>query len=1136
MRPLELTVTGLRSYRTTTTVTFPDDWQLAAVVGLTGAGKSSLLEAIVYALFGSGTVPGASQPTNLITDDSREMRVVFRFAVGPERFEIARTYRRVGNVQPVLKTATRTYAGAKEVDDAVTRLLGLRQEAFCSTVLLPQGRFATLLQAAASEQKETLDAFFRLGEVTELSERLVTAAATLASRRREVETVRDQLPSDPAAEIRQAEQRLREAEQRRDAADKLADVVALHDKRAADAATRAETARRRAAELVKGAGALDEVAVRAARLEALAIEIASAEQALTERTDAASATVRDARGTLSSLDAPGVEATAARVNTLLERIREASAARDRASSAAADAEHARVELEQIRTEHGRLVEQRDRVCAAYERSRALKDDASERFDRLRGLADDAGRSATSAEAAEVRRAAAARDLELARAAENQARQQLTEAVAKLTTAAAAATLARMALADAETAAAAATHRAEYLGRLRREVDERRSERDRLRGVLAVSRLGLEQARTIAGQAARAESGAEVRWRQAQAVGQEAHREDAAAAAAVGCGPGHPCPVCARELPDSFVPPAPSTRTKDAEIAEETAHDELASCRRATARAEAALDARASEEASAALRLGDAETVLADGERVLASEGGTDWERVTAAADAAREFLKTARQADQVASNTLTEGRADRGAIERNIKPLAAVTQRAATGLATATTDRDEAANASDRSRGAFVGAGGDDALAMARTDLATAAAALATTKGPLDSAETAAGDAEAQLGSAEQRAAALGAAADGAATQNGRAAEAVANATTIIPAEARQGASDDPAATAEAAGLWVAERRALIVEGEGRQIEAEAAFDQARREAGDLRARRVAELERPLADATSTGTRLAATADVSSPAATLGPADLAAWAAAAAGETRRRAEDRQREAEAADVDIDRTRAVARAACEEAGVERDHLDGWRAEMQHEVGAATEAWRRVTGVAERARVLDAALAASAERSRLLGLARELCQGRESFANHVLVARRRGLIAEAAAILTELSNRRLTFAEDVAATFSVLDTGTGAVRDPRLLSGGEQFQASLALALGLVEIAARAGSRIECLFLDEGFGALDPASLDTALDALESAARRGRRIVAVTHVDAVTARADQVLGVAGSESGSHAAWRGAELGTAV
>jgi exonuclease SbcC len=83
--------------------------------------------------------------------------------------------------------------------------------------------------------------------------------------------------------------------------------------------------------------------------------------------------------------------------------------------------------------------------------------------------------------------------------------------------------------------------------------------------------------------------------------------------------------------------------------------------------------------------------------------------------------------------------------------------------------------------------------------------------------------------------------------------------------------------------------------------------------------------------------------------------------------------------------------------------------------------------------------------------------------------------------AAVLIELSGGWLTFAEDIAATFSVLDTDRGSVRDPRLLSGGEQFQASLALALGLVEIAARAGSHIKCLFLDEGFGALTCRSAD-------------------------------------------------------
>src|SRR5439155_12637048 len=134
----------------------------------------------------------------------REMRAVLRFGVGPDEYEIVRTYRRGGaNVPPVLRSASRTITGAREVDDEVARILGLRQDAFCSTVLLPQGQFATLLQAAGNVQKETLDAFFRLSEVNELSDRLVAAAATLAGRRGEVQTVRDQLPPDPATEVRQ---------------------------------------------------------------------------------------------------------------------------------------------------------------------------------------------------------------------------------------------------------------------------------------------------------------------------------------------------------------------------------------------------------------------------------------------------------------------------------------------------------------------------------------------------------------------------------------------------------------------------------------------------------------------------------------------------------------------------------------------------------------------------------------------------------------------------------------------------------------------------------------------------------------------------------------------------------------------
>ena len=65
-------------------------------------------------------------------------------------------------------------------------------------------------------------------------------------------------------------------------------------------------------------------------------------------------------------------------------------------------------------------------------------------------------------------------------------------------------------------------------------------------------------------------------------------------------------------------------------------------------------------------------------------------------------------------------------------------------------------------------------------------------------------------------------------------------------------------------------------------------------------------------------------------------------------------------------------------------------------------------------------------------------------------------------------------------------VLDADSGQDRSPASLSGGEQFIASLSLALGMVEMMARSGGRLESLFLDEGFGSLDRNNLDAAIQA--------------------------------------------------
>jgi exonuclease SbcC len=88
-------------------------------------------------------------------------------------------------------------------------------------------------------------------------------------------------------------------------------------------------------------------------------------------------------------------------------------------------------------------------------------------------------------------------------------------------------------------------------------------------------------------------------------------------------------------------------------------------------------------------------------------------------------------------------------------------------------------------------------------------------------------------------------------------------------------------------------------------------------------------------------------------------------------------------------------------------------------------------------------------------------------------------------------------------------VLDTWQGDdVRDTKTLSGGEGFLVSLALALALSDLVSHK-TQIESLFLDEGFGTLDSATLDMALDALDSLNASGKMIGVISHVEAMKER---------------------------
>jgi exonuclease SbcC len=110
-----------------------------------------------------------------------------------------------------------------------------------------------------------------------------------------------------------------------------------------------------------------------------------------------------------------------------------------------------------------------------------------------------------------------------------------------------------------------------------------------------------------------------------------------------------------------------------------------------------------------------------------------------------------------------------------------------------------------------------------------------------------------------------------------------------------------------------------------------------------------------------------------------------------------------------------------------------------------------------------------------------------------------------------------------------FSVVDHADAGSRRPvRTLSGGETFQASLALALALSSqlagLAAAGPARLDTIILDEGFGTLDEATLDVVATTLEGLTAGGDRVVGVvTHVGALAERVPVRFAVRRGAAGS-------------
>jgi exonuclease SbcC len=182
------------------------------------------------------------------------------------------------------------------------------------------------------------------------------------------------------------------------------------------------------------------------------------------------------------------------------------------------------------------------------------------------------------------------------------------------------------------------------------------------------------------------------------------------------------------------------------------------------------------------------------------------------------------------------------------------------------------------------------------------------------------------------------------------------------------------------------------------------------------------------------------------------------------------------------------------------------------LEHGLEARSEL-QRIEEAIEHARKLDVEIAAAREEHEVAELLGARLRS-DRFEKWLLVEAVDALVATASSMLFALSAGSYSLRSSDDDEFVVVDhRNADEARSVRTLSGGETFQASLALALALsdqlAELSATSGRKLEAIFLDEGFGTLDVDALETVASTIESLGTTGRMVGIVTHVPALAER---------------------------
>jgi exonuclease SbcC len=215
MRPLKLELEGFTAFRDQTCLDL-SELDLFAITGPTGAGKSSLIDAVAYALY--GRVPRVTAEVGAcISQGMDRMRVSLEFLAGEDRYRVYRETRRkgAGAVRLDRWQGDEWQAQldrAREVTDRVSEIVGLDYDGFTRSVLLPQGQFQEFLAGSAEKRRAVLGSLLRLDVYNRVRGRAASMAAEMRTRLDERERALQALADATPEKVRDLRKQLSDRE------------------------------------------------------------------------------------------------------------------------------------------------------------------------------------------------------------------------------------------------------------------------------------------------------------------------------------------------------------------------------------------------------------------------------------------------------------------------------------------------------------------------------------------------------------------------------------------------------------------------------------------------------------------------------------------------------------------------------------------------------------------------------------------------------------------------------------------------------------------------------------------------------------------------------------------------------------